>query len=179
MARHSKPDISDLGKHLSYVLRHRPEDIGLSLMPGGWLAIDDVISGLGWDRGTFDRVVALSARYEISGDGRLVRAHHGHSVKGVDLDYAPQTPPDTLWHGTADRFLDAIMSEGLRPMSRRYVHLAGTPDEAKAVGSRHGRPVVLAVDAKAMHDEGRPFFPSGDGVWLVDRVEPRFLSVAE
>lgn len=43
------------------------------------------------------------------------------------------------------------------------------------VGSRHGRPVVLALDARGLAAEGHVFRISANGVWLTDRVPPRWL----
>ena len=85
------------------------------------------------------------------------------------------TPPDVLYHGTGDRSVEAILREGLRKMSRHHVHLSGDPATATAVGRRHGRPVVLLVDAGAMHRAGHVFYRSANGVWLVDQVPPHYL----
>jgi putative RNA 2'-phosphotransferase len=38
------------------------------------------------------------------------------------------------------------------------------------------RPIVLAVDASAMRRDGWEFYRSGNGVWLVEHVPPRYLS---
>lgn len=171
--------VTQRGKHLSYVLRHDPGDAGVSLSTGGWADVGSLVAGLGWDRATFDEVIAADAagrgRYEVSPDGRRVRAHHGHSVE-VDLAYEAEEPPDVLYHGTAADSVPSIMGEGLLPQSRQFVHLSGSPEEAREVGARHGSPVILTVDAKGMRDAGIEFFPSGDGVWLVGSVPTEFLS---
>nr|WP_200883109.1 RNA 2'-phosphotransferase [Massilia sp. BSC265] len=49
-------------------------------------------------------------------------------------------------------------------------------ETAIAVGRRHGQPLVLAVDAGAMHAAGFRFYRSENGVWLTDAVPPRYLS---
>lgn len=107
--------------------------------------------------------------------GTLIRAQQGHSAP-VDLELEPATPPATLYHGTPERNLTALMRDGLLKMRRHHVHLS--PDEATArvVGGRRGRPVVLAVDAQKMHRDGHAFYRSGNGVWLVEHVPPRYLS---
>jgi len=93
----------------------------------------------------------------------------------IDAELTPQTPPDTLWHGTASRFLESILREGLKPMSRLYVHLSGDADTALDVGARHGKPVVLAVDARRMAEDGCLFYISANGVWLTKTVPPAYL----
>jgi putative RNA 2'-phosphotransferase len=46
-------------------------------------------------------------RFSLSEDGLWIRANQGHSIE-VELGYAPTTPPDVLYHGTAERFLTSI-----------------------------------------------------------------------
>lgn len=165
------------GKRLAYALRHHPEVARITLEPGGWADLDDLLAGLGWSRPILMELVEGDdkGRYELSEDGRKIRALHGHSVD-VDLGYEPVTPPPVLYHGTATRFVSSIESQGLLPMRRQFVHLSSSEEEAVSVGARHGRPVVLQVDAQAMADAGYEFHLSGDGVWLVSDVPPRFLS---
>jgi putative RNA 2'-phosphotransferase len=174
-------DLTNKSKFLSYVLRHAPGSIGLTLDDNGWASVDDLLAkcaelGNGIDRRTLHEIVGTSPkqRFTLSDDGSRVRAAQGHSVE-VDLALQPIEPPALLFHGTATRFLDGIRAEGLKPGSRQHVHLS--PDEATAiaVGQRHGKPVVLRVAAGAMHREGHEFFLAENGVWLTAHVPPRFL----
>ena len=61
-------------------------------------------------------------------------------------------------------------------MARHHVHLSADPKTATSVGGRHGKPVILTVDAARMHAQGHPFFQAENGVWLTERVPPEFLS---
>ncbi|GAA2742412.1 RNA 2'-phosphotransferase [Kitasatospora cinereorecta] len=168
-------------KNLSRILRHDPASVGLALDPAGWVPVADLLAALArqgrpLSRAQLDHVVANNnkKRFAYSEDGGSIRASQGHTVE-VDLGLPATTPPDVLYHGTADRNLDAIFHEGLRPMSRRDVHLSADTETAVRVGSRHGRPVVLAVDAAAMAADGHEFRVSANGVWLTDAVPPRYL----
>lgn len=67
------------------------------------------------------------------------------------------------------------MAEGLKPRSRRQVHLSADEDTAWTVGARYGTPCVIGIDAAAMRAEGIEFFRADNGVWLTDAVEPRFF----
>ena len=80
-----------------------------------------------------------------------------------------------LFHGTAVGNLDSIRRDGLRPGRRQKVHLSLDETTAVRVGQRHGRPVVLRVDAAGMHERGTPFWRAENGVWLTDHVPPEFL----
>ncbi|AXE31878.1 RNA 2'-phosphotransferase [Chromobacterium phragmitis] len=169
-------------RFLSLVLRHQPDAIDLKLDAQGWADIDELLArmaakGKPLRRAQLEDIVRDSdkQRFAISEDGLRIRANQGHSIR-VDLGLQPCEPPGTLYHGTATRFLDAILSEGLRPGSRQHVHLSADWATAHAVGSRHGKPAVLTVDAKAMREAGLAFCRSDNGVWLTSHVPPRFLA---
>lgn len=172
-------------KFLSYVLRHNPDALGLDLDPGGWADVDTLLKrarkhGRGLDRPLLKQVLAHGEkeRFSLSDDGSKIRANYGHSID-VDLDLTPTSPPPRLFHGTAQQALPSIREEGLTPQSRQYVHLSSTPEEAKTVGRRHGSPVVLTVEAEALHDAGHTLYQSTDAVWLTRRVPARFLQIPE
>ena len=165
-----------LSQRLSYVLRHAPQSAGLELDAGGWVPVEELLAALGVTRPELDEVVRASTKQRFAVlDGRI-RAQQGHSV-AVDLGLGTSSPPDVLWHGTVDRVLPAVLREGLRRMARHAVHLSADETTARTVGARRGAPVLLGVDAAAMHAQGWAFAVSGNGVWLVDAVPPAFLTV--
>jgi putative RNA 2'-phosphotransferase len=174
-------DPVQLSKFISYILRHKPDAIGLTLDAYGWALIDDLVDksrakGTAFSREDLFQVAASSdkKRFSISGDGQRIRAAQGHSVT-VELGLLPKQPPHVLYHGTATRFLDVILAEGLTPQSRQQVHLSADEITAHAVGKRHGKPVVLKVGAHLMHAKGFKFYVADNGVWLTDRVPAEFL----
>jgi putative RNA 2'-phosphotransferase len=61
-------------------------------------------------------------------------------------------------------------------MSRHHVHLSIDVETARKVGTRHGKPIVFAVDALGMHKAGFIFYCSDNGVWLVDHVPLKYLT---
>ncbi|MGW2398413.1 RNA 2'-phosphotransferase [Kitasatospora sp. NPDC001664] len=170
-----------VSKTLSRVLRHDPASIGITLDEAGWVPVDTLLDalrrkGTRITRDELDHVVATNnkKRFAFSEDGSAIRASQGHSV-AVDLGLAAAEPPAVLYHGTTGASLDAIFREGLRPMSRQDVHLSADTETAVRVGSRHGRPVVLTVDAAGLHAAGHEFRISANGVWLTDAVPPGYL----
>ncbi|MER5636511.1 RNA 2'-phosphotransferase [Kitasatospora sp. NPDC002227] len=168
-----------VSKRLAKVLRHDPGSIGLTLDEAGWVSVDSLLRALGLRREELDHVVANNnkKRFAYSEDGLSIRASQGHTV-AVDLGLAAATPPAVLYHGTTGRSLPAIFTEGLRPMSRQDVHLSADIETAVRVGSRHGRPVVLEVDAAALAAAGHEFRLSANGVWLTDAVPAAYLTEA-
>jgi len=172
-----------VSKYLSKHLRHQPERIGLTLDEAGWVEIDALIAaatehGFRFTRDELDHVVAANDKQRFAVDDTRIRASQGHSID-VDLGLPPATPPPYLYHGTVARSLDAIRAEGLRPMNRHDVHLSPDRETATRVGARRGRPVVLSVDAEAMHRDGHVFHVSANGVWLTQSVPPRYLRFRE
>jgi putative RNA 2'-phosphotransferase len=172
-----------ISKFLSLVLRHEPEKAGLSLDSAGWVDVDALLlgcasAGVRCTREELDLVVAQNdkQRFAFSPDRRRIRANQGHSVE-VDLDYASAVPPEFLFHGTADRFLDSIKAKGLVKAQRHHVHLSANRLVAIEVGRRHGRPVIVRVAAGTMHRAGCEFFLSANGVWLTASVPPQHLSI--
>ncbi len=175
--------LNKTSKFLSFVLRHKPEAIGLNLDANGWANIDKLITsansaeeGMQLDRELIIKVVNDNdkKRFIISDDGQNIRANQGHSIK-IDLELKPTKPPETLYHGTASRFLDSILKEGLKPGKRQHVHLSTNIETATQVGQRYGKPVILKVNTLAMCKQGHQFFVSENGVWLTETVPKDYI----
>ena len=173
-----------ISKFLSLVLRHQPEMIGLTLDSAGWTALSELVAktrahGKNITENDVRRIAANceKQRFTLSEDGLRIRAAQGHSVT-VALGLTPVTPPDTLFHGTATRFADAIRSEGLKPQSRQQVHLSRDEETALKVGQRHGKPIIFRVAAGRMAVDGFAFYQADNGVWLTDVVPPLYLETA-
>jgi putative RNA 2'-phosphotransferase len=173
----------EISKFLSYVLRHKPDAIGIALGEEGWVAVDALLAaaarhGKSISRDLLNEVVATNdkRRFALSPDGRSIRANQGHSVE-VDLALAPVEPPELLYHGTVERFLDSIRRDGLVRGNRQQVHLSPDRDTATHVGARRGKPVILVVEAGRLNLAGHQFFRSENGVWLTDAVPPEYLRI--
>lgn len=174
------PNYRDIrtSKLLSLALRHDPGALRLTLDAQGYARVEDVITGLArrgspLTREALEQLVADNdkQRFAFNEDHSLIRASQGHSI-AVELGYVAQEPPAVLYHGTATRFLESIEKKGLIKGSRQHVHLSATEDVAFAVGTRHGKPAVIDVDAAGMHSQGLTFYISANGVWLTDHVPP-------
>ncbi|GAB3572846.1 RNA 2'-phosphotransferase [Hymenobacter daeguensis] len=170
-----------LSKFLSLHLRHKPAAIGLTLQEGGWVGVAELLAACAahGTRISPEELTEIVAgcdkqRFAFDADGTRIRAQQGHSVE-IDLQLLPAVPPAVLYHGTAPAALPAIWREGLHKMKRHHVHLSPDAETARRVGARRGPPVILTVDAAAMHAVGAVFYESGNGVWLVDAVPPQYL----
>jgi len=165
-------------KRLSYILRHRPDSVGLQLDHQGWASVEELLECLKGrlTREELEEIVRTNnkQRFAFNEDCSKIRANQGHSIK-VDLAYEPQVPPDVLYHGTVNKAASSIKATGLKKMNRHHVHLSVDVETALDVGSRRGKPVLFCVDAKKMHEDGYKFFKSENNVWLTDSVPVDYL----
>ncbi len=173
--------LKNISKFLSLVLRHRPEVIGIKLNEQGWVGVDELLEklkakGKNISLEQLEEVVKNNnkKRFAFNEDKTLIRANQGHSIS-LDLGYEAVEPPRSLYHGTATRFLDSIQKTGLEKRNRHHVHLSEELDTATNVGGRHGKVVVLIIDAEQMHKDGFKFFVSENGVWLTDHVPTQYI----
>ena len=171
-----------VSKFLAKHLRHAPDALGLTLRPGGWVSVDDLLAASQRAGFTisYDELLECvetndKQRFAFDATGDLIRANQGHSV-AVDLQLEEKEPPDLLFHGTVERLLASIMAEGLNKGKRHHVHLSKDTETARKVGARRGQPILLRVDAGKIYRAGFKFFLSANGVWLTDSVPAAFLT---
>ncbi len=174
-----------MSKFLSLILRHRPETIGLTLQEGGWASVAELISKINQKGDSLDLELLTfivdtndKKRFAFNEDKTMIRASQGHSVE-VDLQLPIAIPPDVLYHGTAAHLLAVVLKDGLKRQKRHHVHLSVQPATAISVGGRHGKPVLLKIDAQAMHAGGYIFYLSANGVWLADEVPAIFIKAVD
>ncbi len=173
---------AETSKFLSYVLRHEPQSIDLVLDREGWADITALIAGARQIGRELDEALVRSVvesndkkRFSISEDGLRIRAVQGHSTESVAITYTEKRPPEFLYHGTATRFLESILKEGLKPCERQHVHLSEDVQTATAVGQRYGKSIVLKVEALRMCQQGFKFFQAENKVWLTEKVSVDFF----
>lgn len=180
-----------IGKFISLVLRHQPEAANLDLDADGYVSCQALIDGcrargFALDQAALAEIVRSNdkQRYSFNADHTKIRANQGHSLKNVDLGLQAVAPPALLYHGTtrerADKILDVVnVAAGLRPQSRQHVHLSADLATAQKVGSRHGKPYILTVRARAAAEAGHVFYCSDNNVWLADFVPAAFIARPE
>ncbi|WP_455684251.1 RNA 2'-phosphotransferase [Thomasclavelia sp.] len=174
-------DLVKMGKYISLILRHKPELINLKIDEHGWANVDDLLKGIN-NNGRYiskeilDIIVNTNnkKRYQYNNDHTKIRANQGHSIK-VDVELQEKVPPNILYHGTAQKYLDKIRESGIRKMNRLYVHLSKDIETAINVGKRHGQPIVLVINTEAMIKDGFKFYYSNNGVWLCDDIDYSYV----
>lgn len=173
-------NLTTVSKFLALILRHKPEELGLTLDEQGWCNVDELVKAFktkfsDFTFETLNEIVRTDekGRYSFNEDKTLIRAVQGHSTKAVNISFEEidwNSLEHPIYHGTGEKYIDSIYKEGILPKSRNYVHLSGNIETAKKVGSRHGKPVILQIDSKMMNNRGIKLFRSENGVYLVDKV---------
>lgn len=177
--------IKYLSKKMSYALRHNPDKYGIVLDEEGFTALRKFLNAMNdmhhfqppLTRESIQYVIDHSDKQRFEMTDTKIRALYGHSVP-VIIHKKQAVPPVLLYHGTAHRFLDSIMKEGLLPMSRQYVHLSADMEMAEQVGKRRdSNPAILQVDAAAACRDGIRFYIGNEKVWLSDPVPAKYITI--
>lgn len=144
-------------------------------------SVSDVLLSLSIDRNCLDIIVDTDTkgRFEYSPSKDKIRACQGHSIKNLEVykDWYKYVPKSELYHGTATKSVEQILKTKLISKTRTHVHLSKDIETAHNVGSRHGTPVILKIDAVKMFADGFKFYESKNGVVLVDEVPSRYIKV--
>lgn len=175
----------ELSKEVSYALRHAPWEYELEMDEEGFVPIAQLLAALD-ETGHYERKITIEdlhymmeasdkKRHEIVGD--KIRALYGHSIP-MHIRKEETIPPDVLYHGTAHKFMDSIMKNGLIPKGRQYVHLSMDTETALIVGKRRDdNPVLLEINAKQAYADGVSFYISNDKVWLSDNIPSKYIKI--
>lgn len=176
-------DYRKASKYLSLILRHKPEEIGITLDDHGWANVRALVLGMR-QHSRFGTMSIKDLEYIVTTDEKQrysfdehhtrIRANQGHSIP-VDVELEEMTPPQTLFHGTGVKYQKGIDENGLLPQSRLYVHLSTDEETALNVGKRHGKPIIYVIDTEAMSRDGYKFYKSVNGVWLTKEVPTKYF----
>ena len=173
-----------LSKLLAMILRHQPQQFGITLDAEGYAPLTEVLAAV---RSRMPHASAADVRAVVATlehDKRRfsilddeIRANYGHSL-AQRIEHQPAAPPTVLLHGTSRAAVPGILERGLLPMRRQYVHLTTDPTLATRIGARHGPAQVLVVAAAQAFEGGIVFYRANESFWLADAVPARYLSTA-
>ena len=175
---------TSLSKEISYALRHAPHEYGLCLDEQGWVSVEVLVSILKKQEkfntlsvDDIEKMIYQSEkkRHQML-DGKI-RALYGHSLNEKVVK-EPVKPPNTLYHGTARKFVENILTVGLISKDRQYVHLSEDVSTATVVGKRRdGNPVVLRINAEQAWADGIKFYHGNEDIWLADNIPIEYISL--
>ena len=187
---------TELSKAISQILRHDPTSFNLTLNDG-WISIDKLLSSLReirteWKDLQYYDILRLvdnsdKKRHEVKSE-RIgpeyknnfvwyIRAKYGHSID-EKINRSSEEPLENLYHGTKLSRLSKILKEGLKPMSRQFVHLSKNIEEAKLVANRkEGESVILRINSKLAYSDGVKFYKGNESVWLSEYISPKYIEL--
>ena len=172
--------LNKTSRFISMILRHKPGVIGITLDEHGWANVSELVEGVNkvhpLDMETLEEIVRTNEkqRFSFNEDKTKIRANQGHTIP-VDVELDEKDPPEVLYHGTGEKYVESIDCTGLVPRQRLYVHLSTDKEMAAKVGQRHGKLVVYRVNSGQMAKEGFIFYLSVNGVWLTKAVPVQYL----
>jgi len=173
--------LKQVSKQMSWILRHEAERLGLHLDAEGFVSVDDLLPLLretmpdvsdAHIEAVVESIEPQKQRFLLV-DG-CIRANYGHSLD-ARIAYSATEPPDLLFHGTTNEAASKILASGLLPMNRQFVHLTIDKNLATQIGGRHGKPLLLLVDAGEAHRDGINFYNANRGFWLAASVPARYV----
>lgn len=174
----------DLGRYLTYLLRHHPEDALLTMDLHGYVPVEQLIENLraqgrAIDPEILDGIVAgdHKQRFRFSPDRRFIKACQGHTIPWVVPELSYPEPPRVLYHGTSAPAWAKIQASGaIERMERHAVHMQADPARAWQSGERwHQGAVLLEIDAAAMARDGFSIGVSDNDVWCVQTVPLKYI----
>lgn len=171
-----KKKVQKASSYMSGLLRHFPEREQLDMDRYGYVSTKQLIKRLDISMSDLEDIVRENnkQRFSFNHDKTKIRANQGHSID-VDLGLPSIEPPETLFHGTATKYLSSIYENGIVKGKRQHVHLSKDEETATQVGGRHGNVYVLIIDTKQMYKDGYEFYLSENGVWLTDFVPRKYI----
>ena len=184
----SDREVNTLGRLMAGILRHFPEKFDLDMDINGWVNVDDMVDALRkrrqdlrrWLRAWHIGAIADTddkGRYQVRGDA--VRATYAHSVE-IELDLPSDDIPDVLYYPSAQDQVEVLLGHGIKPGSRRHVHLSKTITSAGEAGRvHHRRPAILEVDCVRAQADGFQIFHAGTTVYLAEEVGSTYLSLVD
>lgn len=177
-----------VSQFLCLLLRHKPEAASLEMCNQGWVSVEQLLTNIAVNEKnalTFDELKTIVAddnkgRYSFKEDDNkfYIRCNQGHSLDWVKIVFEEYTPTEDMYHGTSPALEHIIMSEGLTPQSRNFVHLSIDLETARIVGKRHSKkekPLVFSISK----DAPIKFWITDNGVLQAKNIPAEYLSVFE
>ena len=171
--------------YLCFLLRHRPDILGLNMDNHGWVSVKELIEKVNADskytltREMLQEIVDTDekGRYILDNKSGKIKCCQGHSIPWVEPELRYEEPPEFLYHGTSVRAYEKIKESGaIRKMKRHAVHMTANLDLAwKAAERWHAAPIVLKITTAPMLREGVAFGVTENDVWCAPEVPVKYI----
>ncbi|BFG01922.1 tRNA 2'-phosphotransferase 1 [Drosophila madeirensis] len=185
MSPHKQQSNVQLGKKLSWLLRHGAVEEGIAIQADGYVSISEIQSHPRYAPFSIQKLQEIVAgdakqRYTLRWNEERkcheIRANQGHSLASVQgeaclqrISNAEQVP--LAVHGTYYRCWEAIKAQGLCRMQRNYVHFAVSDVGETLSGFRSDSQVLIYLDVAKVLADHLPLFRSSNNVILCPGVD--------
>lgn len=175
-----KERVERLGKFVSGILRHFPDEFKLKIDENGWVDFESLVRVVEkkykWANRWVLKALIYSdskMRYELKGD--KIRARYGHSVE-VALNDMPEFTEDTLYYSASEEEAIRLLEIGIRPVNQTYVHLSTSLEKSVEVAVlRSKKPIIFEIDAKKAREEGIKIIKANDFIALAKEVPAKYI----
>lgn len=173
-----KRKTTQLGSFMCKLLRHNPKEFNLEIDEYGYCELNDLLMTIQtqeyWSQTTMEEIKEIvktcnKQRYTIN--GTRIKTNYGHSIPVIQ-EKKERDIPEYLYHGTNKKALEKIIDkrEGVKPMTRQFVHLSETNSFAELAAKRRPEPLLIKVNVKVAIDLGVEFYYAGNEVWLSTHI---------
>ncbi len=174
-----------LSKALSWVLRHKASEIGLSISSDGYVLVKDLLALPKFKDVKYDDIKYVvdnndKKRFSLKEqNGKYyIRANQGHSgamasvVETDKLLTKIEVPQPICVHGTTREAWSKIKKHGLNKMKRMHIHFAVglAHDDEVISGYRKNSEVLIYIDMEKAMNDGIEFYMSDNRVILTEGV---------
>jgi putative RNA 2'-phosphotransferase len=183
--------ITALGKLLTYILAHRPDEFGLVPDQEGFVPVKDLRQALiepkpkvapwpvtpwseeGWSYVRRSHIAEVAygsdrSKFELKDD--RIRSTQPAAA------YEAAVPPQTLYYGCRRRAYPHILQGGLDPGGRQFIPLATDPALALRIGRRRDpNPILVEIHAQRANNEGVAFYQTHPLLYLATHVPSNYI----
>lgn len=165
----------DIRRTMFFILRHKLEPdskgkispwIKQSDLYNKCVDVNPILSNFSWL--DFLNIVKIDTEDRFSIDHDKIKVNYGHSLD-IDEEKEVIKPPNKLYHLTFSPFVDNILKEGLKPMTRKYVFMAANKEKAESYTKKLNdknftnkypniKPVLLEINSKQAYEDGIIFY---------------------
>lgn len=185
----------EIRRTICYILRHNlPENNNKKISP--WLQkkqlykmcieVNPVLSNFSLNDLLDIIINDKSNRFTIKDN--YIKANYGHSQNIYEDKRQEFIPNDVLYHLTFSNYINNILQEGLKPMTRKYVFVAINIEKAEEYNKKLKKirqtqkdntitPVLLEIDGKLAYKEGIKFFTEKDNIICTKYIPSKYISI--
>lgn len=183
-------ELEALSRMLTGILRHFPNKFKVNVDSKGWADIYEIVEGIKkkdrrfwWLRRHHLEAIALTdpkGRFQLDVEKKKIRATYGHTIN-VDLSDLPYDDiPETLYYPVSKEEVDVVLTNGIKPTDRKFVHLSYSYEDAFVAGKhRTDNVIILAVSTRCCEKKGIRIHRAAKTVFITSNIPSECITIPE